>query len=105
MASYPSKNSCWLNPCPAFRIGGPFGVVLEEISVDTGVQTRGVYEEVAAAAAAAAGSQHEGLRGGCMLSGRWFAGDVFPGEVGDVLRGSSFDLKYKDNAEDILGAV
>jgi hypothetical protein len=40
-----------------------------------------------------------------MLSGRWFAGDVFPGEVGDVLRGSSFDLKYKDSAEDILGAV
>lgn len=40
-----------------------------------------------------------------MLSGRWFAGDVFPGEVGDVLHGSSFDLKYKDNAEDILGAV
>ena len=74
------------------------------------MQTRGVYEEVAevaaaAAAAAAAKSQHEGLLGGCMLSGRWFAGDVFPGEVGDVLHGSSFDLKYKDNAEDILGAV
>jgi hypothetical protein len=40
-----------------------------------------------------------------MLGGRWFAGDVFPGEVGDVLRGSSFDLKYKDNTEDILGVV
>jgi hypothetical protein len=70
-----------------------------------------VCEEAAAAAAAAATaaaaarSQHEGLRGGCMLGGRWFARDVFPGDVGDVLRGSSFDLRYKDSAEDILGAV
>jgi hypothetical protein len=70
-----------------------------------------VCEEAAAAAAAtaattaAARSQHEGLRGGCMLGGRWFARDIFPDDVSDVLHGSSFDLRYKDSAEDILGAV
>src|SRR5271170_5216252 len=56
----PSRKSCRLNSCPVFRTGEPFGVVLGEIGVDTVVQTRKECEE-------AAGSQHEGLRGGCML--------------------------------------
>jgi hypothetical protein len=40
-----------------------------------------------------------------MLGGGWFAGNVFPDDVSDVLRGSPFDLKCSDSVEDPLRAV